>query len=69
MEILSLPPTRSTSPERNSDKNNSKATPAVISPVIEHESDFLARKARLGNLMKSAKQDVQVPEFDMNAFF
>ncbi|XP_006454653.1 hypothetical protein AGABI2DRAFT_198048 [Agaricus bisporus var. bisporus H97] len=29
----------------------------------------VARKAGLGSLMKSAKKDVQVPEFDMNAFF
>ena len=27
------------------------------------------KKTGLGSLMKSAKQDVNVPEFDMNAFF
>ncbi len=68
MEILSLPPTRSASPEHNSSDKNDKKTTAT-SPVIKHENDLLARKARLGNLMKTAKQDVQVPEFDMNAFF
>jgi hypothetical protein len=36
---------------------------------VNEESDLFARKAGLGKLMKSAKQDVQVPEFDMNAFF
>jgi hypothetical protein len=44
----------------------------VMSDVIKEEADDderVARKAGLGSLMKSAKQDVQVPEFDMNAFF
>lgn len=36
---------------------------------VKEESDLIARKAGLGKLIKSAKQDVQVPEFDMNAFF
>jgi len=35
---------------------------------IKEESDLAARKAGLGSLMKSAKQDVQVPEFNMDAF-
>lgn len=35
------------------------------SPVIE---DAKARKAALGSLMKSAKKDVVVPEFDMSSF-
>lgn len=35
----------------------------------EDEGDLVARKAGMGSLMKSAKHDVQVPEFDMNAFF
>jgi len=47
---------------------------AQIPPVImeepgNEEGDLIARKAGLGNLMKSAKQDVKVPEFDMDAFF
>lgn len=44
----------------------------VGSGVIKEEKDSderVARKAGLGSLMKSAKQDVQVPEFDINAFF
>lgn len=36
---------------------------------MNEEGDLLARKAGMGNLMKSAKQDVKVPDFDMNAFF
>lgn len=58
MDIPSLPPTRPASPTRV--------------PVIkeeQEESDLVARKTGLGNLMKTAKQDVQVAEFDMNAFF
>lgn len=35
----------------------------------EGEPDRLARKAGLGSLIKSAKHDVQLPEFDINAFF
>lgn len=60
MEISSEPPTRRASPERTAPK-----------PIPEEsfkEGDLLARKAGMGNLMKSAKQDVKVPEFDMNAF-
>ncbi|KAF9455073.1 hypothetical protein P691DRAFT_770160 [Macrolepiota fuliginosa MF-IS2] len=70
MDILSLPPTRSASPERVDGNAEKRLSPVVSTvPVIKEESDLFARKAGLGNLMKSAKQDVQVPEFDMNAFF
>lgn len=63
MDIVSLPPTRKASPTQE---------PALNSRAIEtiqEESDLFARKAGLGNLMKSAKHDVNVPEFDMDAFF
>ncbi|KAI0963718.1 hypothetical protein AcW1_000718 [Taiwanofungus camphoratus] len=33
------------------------------------KDDLVSRKIELGGLMKTAKQAVQVPEFDMNAFF
>ena len=62
MDITSLPPTRLGSPNRPADRNRQIET-------IPEESDFLARQAGLGNLMKSAKHDVKVPEFDMSAFF
>jgi len=61
MEIASLAPTRKASPELASSHHPIEA--------IKEESDLLARQAGLGKLMKSAKHDVQVPEFDMNAFF
>lgn len=32
------------------------------------EQDLFARKAGLGSLMKSAKQNAQVPEFDLGSF-
>ena len=35
---------------------------------FEDEGDLLSRKAGLGSLMKNAKQNVQVPEFDMENF-
>jgi len=62
MDITSLPPTRRGSPTKAANKSQQIET-------IPEESDFLARQAGLGNLMKSAKHDVKVPEFDMNAFF
>ncbi|TFK56949.1 hypothetical protein OE88DRAFT_1743465 [Heliocybe sulcata] len=62
MDISSGAPTRSASPERR----NGNAIPEK--EEITEEPDLLARKAGLGNLMKSAKKDVKVPEFDMNAF-
>jgi len=62
MEISSEPPTRRASPERAAPKT-------IAEESINEEGDLLARKAGMGNLMKSAKQDVKVPDFDMNAFF
>jgi hypothetical protein len=62
MEISSDPPTRRASPERTAPKR-------IAEESINDEGDLLARKAGMGNLMKSAKQDVKVPDFDMNAFF
>ncbi|KAF8634403.1 hypothetical protein AX15_000855 [Amanita polypyramis BW_CC] len=34
----------------------------------EDRVDLVARKVGIGNLMKVAKKDVEIPEFDMNAF-
>ncbi|KAF9527801.1 RAVE protein 1 C terminal-domain-containing protein [Crepidotus variabilis] len=60
MDPTSMPPTRISSPAV---LNGQQAEQA------KEESDKVARKAGIGNLMKTAKHDVQVPEFDMNAFF
>ena len=35
---------------------------------VQEENDLIARRAGVGKLIKSAKQDLQVPEFDMSAF-
>lgn len=35
---------------------------------LKDEGDLLSRKAGLGGLIKNAKQNVQVPEFDMSSF-
>ena len=60
IDFTSLPSTRSDTPVGQKSAGLEK---------LEVESDLIARKAGLGSLMKSAKQDVHVPEFDMNAFF
>ncbi|KAI0036631.1 WD repeat-containing protein [Vararia minispora EC-137] len=62
MDVSTQPPTRRASPTR----------PFSPLPEIElpkPEGDLVARKAGMGSLIKTAKQNVQVPEFDMNAFF
>jgi len=35
---------------------------------LKDEGDLLSRKAGLGSLIKSAKQNIQVPDFDMGSF-
>lgn len=35
---------------------------------LKDEGDLLSRKAGLGSLIKNAKQNIQVPEFDMSSF-
>ncbi|THH06398.1 hypothetical protein EW145_g4114 [Phellinidium pouzarii] len=59
MDVPSDPSTRSTSPVSSSIKQTH----------LKIVDDMAVRKSNLGNLMKSAKQGVSVPEFDMNAFF
>ncbi|KAJ8594840.1 hypothetical protein M405DRAFT_857819 [Rhizopogon salebrosus TDB-379] len=61
MDIASTAPTRKVSPDRSLVK-------VPTGEPIKEESDLLARKAGLGSLLKSAKQDVQVPEFSMDSF-
>jgi hypothetical protein len=61
MDIPSVPPTRPASPVTAGQSPEQES--------IREEGDLFARKAGLGRLMKSAKHDVKVPDFDMNAFF
>ncbi|EJD52247.1 hypothetical protein AURDEDRAFT_159101 [Auricularia subglabra TFB-10046 SS5] len=63
MELPSLPPTRTASPIPEHPE------PAAEEPLAPQAPENAARKAGLGSLMKTAKQDVTVPEFNMDAFF
>jgi hypothetical protein len=62
MEVPSAEPTRPGSPVQ---ADGADGVPAALP---EPAPDAVARKAGLGNLMKTAKQTVQVPEFDMGSF-
>lgn len=62
MDVPSDPSTRATSPVQKSAQSTEEQA-QTKSPTS------LQKKTGLGTLMKSAKQDVNVPEFDMNAFF
>lgn len=61
IDIASPASTRKVSPERS-------LVRAPTQETIKEEGDLLARKAGLGSLLKSAKQDVRVPEFNMDSF-
>jgi hypothetical protein len=65
MDLSSAPPTRRPSPTRKEAAEH----PAPLMEAINEDGDLIARKAGLGSLMKTAKQDVQVPEFDIDSFF
>ncbi|KAI0271408.1 WD repeat-containing protein [Gloeopeniophorella convolvens] len=66
MDLSTAPPTRRASPEPGLPGGD--PTP-LIKETIKEEGDLFARKAGLGSLLKTAKQDVHVPEFDMSSFF
>ncbi|OBZ78887.1 Regulator of V-ATPase in vacuolar membrane protein 1 [Grifola frondosa] len=67
VDVTTAPPTRRASPTLSPIKGLSPTS--SIGEEFREEGDLVARKAGIGSLMKSAKQDVKVPEFDMNAFF
>ncbi|KAF9514679.1 hypothetical protein BS47DRAFT_1392270 [Hydnum rufescens UP504] len=81
MEIPSLPATRPPSPDLRLSGpmgSSSSVRPAALSAARESEeteeidmakADVQAKRTGLGNLMQSAKKDVQVAEFDINTFF
>ena len=60
MDLSSIPPSR-----RDSFSTKERVVPTES---VYEENDLIARRAGVGKLIKSAKQDVQVPEFDMSAF-
>jgi len=61
---LTAPPTRQPSPK----PREITEPPTQLMKETINEGDLVARKAGLGSLLKTAKQDVQVPDFDMNSF-
>jgi hypothetical protein len=66
MDLSTAPPTRRPSPEP---RETGELPVPLIKETINEEGDLIARKAGLGSLLKTAKQDVQVPDFDMDSFF
>lgn len=65
MDLFTAPPTRRPSPE----PEEGRPLVSLTNETINEEGDLIARKAGLGSLMKTAKQDVQVPEFNIDSFF
>lgn len=63
MEVPSIPSTRQPSPERG------QILVAGAGVEEEPSEPLPTQKSGIGSLLKSAKQDTNVPEFDMNAFF
>ncbi|KAH9984643.1 WD repeat-containing protein [Russula compacta] len=66
MDLFTAPPTRRPSPER---REAGEPLAPLLKETINEEGDLIARKAGLGSLLKTAKQDIQVPEFDIDSFF
>lgn len=66
MDLFTAPPTRRPSPEP---REAGEPPAPLLKETINEEGDLMARKAGLGSLLKTAKQDVQVPEFDIDSFF
>lgn len=67
MEIPSLPTTRPSSPPPQVPVVMRVGSPALTSP--REDSEMQVQRTGLGSLMKNAKKDVKIAEFDMNAFF
>lgn len=65
MDLFTAPPTRRPSPE----PEEGRPIAPLMNETINEEGDLIARKAGLGSLMKTAKEDVQVPEFNIDSFF
>lgn len=74
MDIPSLPATRATSPSpvlsrSTAGQQTSAQSTSNVDDARVDDADVKAQRSGLGTLMKSAKKDVKVAEFDMNAFF
>jgi len=66
MDLFTAPPTRRPSPEP---RGAGEPPASLMNETINEEGDLIARKAGLGSLLKTAKQDVQVPDFNIDSFF
>lgn len=61
MDVPSLPSTRAASPKSSAEQDEEAP--------MRTDASKPTSSSGLGSLMKTAKHDVSVPEFDMNAFF
>lgn len=71
MDMSALPPTRTVSPvpEVPTPPQPAVATPKEVNvQQAEETQNVQPRKTGIGSLMQAAKQEVNVPEFDMGAF-
>lgn len=70
MDISALPPSRTVSPV----PEVPTLSPPTAAPretnvqKLEEKEPAQPKKTGIGSLMQAAKQEVQVPEFDMGAF-
>ncbi|OSD03553.1 hypothetical protein PYCCODRAFT_1476945 [Trametes coccinea BRFM310] len=69
IDVSTAPSTTRASPSPSRSREASPARSPKEELRDKDEGDLIARKAGIGSLMKSAKQDVKVPEFNMDAFF
>ena len=69
MDIPSLPPSEAPSPTERQQHKTTVIQEELSKPPERKDMDGSERHAGMGSLMMTAKQDVSVPEFDMNAFF
>ncbi|KAG9095999.1 regulator of (H+)-ATPase in vacuolar membrane [Ceratobasidium sp. UAMH 11750] len=70
MDISALPPTRTVSPvpEVSTPQARVEEPPNPMDTQNVHEKVEIPKRTGLGSLMQAAKQEVNVPEFDMGAF-
>ncbi|KAG8690966.1 regulator of (H+)-ATPase in vacuolar membrane [Ceratobasidium sp. 423] len=68
MDISALPPTRTVSPVPEVPTPAPEAPSKEVPQETKDNNTIQSRKVGIGSLMQAAKQDVNVPEFDMGAF-
>ena len=68
MDVETAPPTRRASPTRELSPVREVTAAEEVLKQQQADGDLVQRKAGIGSLMKAAKQNVQVAEFDMGVF-